>query len=167
MHIRELEIKPPAYFWSTELTEECLSFLYFFFSAKPGKLSYLTTQKSNKNLRKTPSQLGLGHATKEESSPSRRCSTALRTIFFITFSLEWKGLKSSTTRGELQPWGMGMASVKWTVQKVSRLGKGSTEKKRFLSGIARITYLNPPHDPNSGNLVLLFRKSKFKIWKSV
>ena len=25
----------------------------------------------------------------------------------------------------------------------------------------------PPHDPNSGNLVLFFRKSKFKIWKSV
>ena len=25
----------------------------------------------------------------------------------------------------------------------------------------------PPHDPNSGNLVLFFRKSKFKTWKSV
>ena len=29
------------------------------------------------------------------------------------------------------------------------------EKKRFLSGIARITYPpGPPHGPNSGNLVL-------------
>ena len=44
-------------------------------------------------------------------------------------------------------------------------GKGSIEKKRFLSGIAQITY--PPPDPNSGNLVLFFRNSKFKIWKSV
>ena len=25
----------------------------------------------------------------------------------------------------------------------------------------------PPPDPNLGNLVLFFRKSKFKIWKSV
>ena len=40
------------------------------------------------------------------------------------------------------------------------------KKKRFLSGIARITY-PPPHDPNLGNLVLFFRTSKFKIWKSV
>ena len=47
------------------------------------------------------------------------------------------------------------------------LGKGSIEKKRFLLGIARITWTPSPHDPNSGNLVLFFRKSKFKIWKSV
>ena len=40
-------------------------------------------------------------------------------------------------------------------------------KKRFLSGIARITY--PPPDPTSGNLVIgpFFGTSKFKIWKSV
>ena len=38
------------------------------------------------------------------------------------------------------------------------------EKKRFLSGIAGITLTPPPpHDPNSGNLVLFFRTSKFKI----
>ena len=39
-----------------------------------------------------------------------------------------------------------------------QLGKTSIKKKRFLSGIARIT---PPPDPNSGNLVLFFRTSKF------
>ena len=40
-------------------------------------------------------------------------------------------------------------------------------KKTFYFGHCP-KYLNPPpHDPNSGNLVLFFRKSKFKIWKSV
>ena len=39
-------------------------------------------------------------------------------------------------------------------------------KKTFSFGHCP-NYLTPPHDPNSGNLVLFFRKSKFKIWKSV
>ena len=47
------------------------------------------------------------------------------------------------------------------------VGKGPIEKKRFLSGIARIFLTPPPHDPNSGNWVPFFRKSKLKIWKSV
>ena len=37
------------------------------------------------------------------------------------------------------------------------LGKGSVEKNRLLSGIARISGTPPP---NSGNLVLFFRMSK-------
>ena len=47
------------------------------------------------------------------------------------------------------------------------LGKGSTEKKTFSFGHCPNPLTPPPHDPNSGNLVLFFRKSKFKIWKSV
>ena len=40
-------------------------------------------------------------------------------------------------------------------------------KKTFSFGHCP-NYLNPPpHHPNSGNLVLFFRTSKFKIWKSV
>ena len=54
------------------------------------------------NLRKTPSQLGLGQAIKEESDPSNLCSTADLTIFLITFSSDSKGFMSSTTNGELQ-----------------------------------------------------------------
>ena len=45
------------------------------------------------------------------------------------------------------------------------LGKTSTEKKRFLSGIALVTY-PPPPDPNSGNLVL-FSEVKIQDLKSV
>ena len=44
--------------------------------------------------------------------------------------------------------------------------EGVNEKKTFSFGHCP-NYLDPPHDPNSGNLVLFFRKSKFKIWKSV
>ena len=46
-------------------------------------------------------------------------------------------------------------------KKLSQLGKTSELKKRFLSGIARITEPpHPPHDPNSGNLVLFFLHQK-------
>ena len=54
------------------------------------------------NLRKTPSQLGLGQAIKEELDPRSFCSTAVLTIFFTTFSSDSKDFKSSTTNGELQ-----------------------------------------------------------------
>ena len=37
---------------------------------------------------------------------------------------------------------------------ICNLGKGSVEKSRLLSGIARISETPPP--PNSGNLVLFF-----------
>ena len=40
-------------------------------------------------------------------------------------------------------------------------------KKTFSFGHCPNYLTPPPHDPNSGNLVLFFRKSKFKIWKSV
>ena len=42
------------------------------------------------------------------------------------------------------------------------------EKKTFSFGHC-LNYLNPPppHDPNSGNLVLFFWTSKFRTWKSV
>ena len=52
------------------------------------------------NLRKTPSQLGLGQASKEESVSSKLCSMAALTIFLVTLSSDSKGFKSSTTNGE-------------------------------------------------------------------
>ena len=47
-----------------------------------------------------------------------------------------------------------------------QLGKGSTKKNVFFRALPEFPK-PPPHDPNSGNLVLFFQKSKFKIWKSV
>ena len=52
------------------------------------------------NLRKTPSQLGLGQASKEESDASNLCSIAAVTTFLVTLSSDSKGFKSSTTNGE-------------------------------------------------------------------
>ena len=52
------------------------------------------------NLRKTPSQLGLGQASKEESVSSKLCSMAALTIFLVTLSSDSKDFKSSTTNGE-------------------------------------------------------------------
>ena len=52
------------------------------------------------NLRKTPSQLGLGQASREESVSSKLCSMAALTIFLLTLSSDSKGFKSSTTNGE-------------------------------------------------------------------
>ena len=40
--------------------------------------------------------------------------------------------------------------------------EGVNGKKTFSFGHCP-NYLTPPHGPNSGNLVLFFRKSKFKI----
>ena len=40
-------------------------------------------------------------------------------------------------------------------------------KKTFSFGHCPNHLSPPPHGPKSGNLVLFFRKSKFKIWKSV
>ena len=47
-------------------------------------------------------------------------------------------------------------------QDSSTLGKASIEKKTFSFGHCP-NHLNPPPDPNSGNLVLFFRTSIFKI----
>ena len=44
------------------------------------------------------------------------------------------------------------------------LGKTSMKKNVFFRASPELPK-PPPHDPNSGNLVLFFRKSKFKIWK--
>ena len=41
------------------------------------------------------------------------------------------------------------------------------KKNVFFRALPELPKPPPPHDPNSGNLVLFFRKSKFKIWKSV
>ena len=67
-------------------------------------IDFVKTNDNDKkiNLRKTPSQLGLGQAIKEESDPSNLCSTADLTIFLITFSSDSKGFMSSTTNGEPQ-----------------------------------------------------------------
>ena len=58
-------------------------------------------------------------------------------------------------------------NISWvSSQRRWSLGKGSIEKK-FSFGHCP-NYLNPPPPaPNLGNLVLFFRTSKFKIWKSV
>ena len=45
-------------------------------------------------------------------------------------------------------------------------GRGQLKKNVFFRALPELPN-PPPHDPNSGNLVLFFRKSKFKIWKSV
>ena len=45
-------------------------------------------------------------------------------------------------------------------------GRGQRKKNVFFRALPELPN-PPPHDPNSGNLVLFFRKSKFKIWKSV
>ena len=48
------------------------------------------------------------------------------------------------------------------------LREGVNGKKNvFFRALPEFPKPPPPHDPNSGNLVLFFRKSKFKIWKSV
>ena len=46
------------------------------------------------------------------------------------------------------------------------LREGVNGKKTFSFGHCP-NHLNPPPDPDSGNLVVFFRTSKFKIWKSV
>ena len=46
-------------------------------------------------------------------------------------------------------------------------GRGQRKKNVFFRALPELPKPPPPHDPNSGNLVLFFRKSKFKIWKSV
>ena len=46
-------------------------------------------------------------------------------------------------------------------------GRGQLKKNVFFRALPELPKPPPPHDPNSGNLVLFFRKSKFKIWKSV
>ena len=43
------------------------------------------------------------------------------------------------------------------------LREGVNEKKTFSFGHCPNHLNPPPHHPNSGNLVLFFRKSKFKI----
>ena len=45
-------------------------------------------------------------------------------------------------------------------------GRHQLKKNVFFRALPELPK-PPPHDPNSGNLVLFFRKSKFKIWKSV
>ena len=52
--------------------------------------------------------------------------------------------------------------VFWSYQ--MSLGKGSTAKKRFLSGIAQIT---SPLGPQFRQHGPLFWTSKFKMWKSI
>ena len=58
-----------------------------------------------------------------------------------------------------------MFAVPWILQKLQLgLREGvNGKKKRVFSGIARIPQPPPPHDPNLGNLVLFFWRSKFKI----
>ena len=46
-------------------------------------------------------------------------------------------------------------------------GRPQWKKNVFFWALPELPKPPPPHDPNSGNLVLFFRKSKFKIWKSV
>ena len=48
-----------------------------------------------------------------------------------------------------------------------QLGKTSMKKKNIFFRALPELPNPPPPDPNSGNLVLFFWKSKFKIWKSV
>ena len=49
-----------------------------------------------------------------------------------------------------------------------RLWEDINRKKNiFFRALPESPKPSPPHDPNLGNLVLFFRKSKFKIWKSV
>ena len=49
----------------------------------------------------------------------------------------------------------------------SKLREDLNREKTFSFGHCPNHLNPPPHDPNSGNLVLFFRKSKYKIWKSV
>ena len=44
-------------------------------------------------------------------------------------------------------------------------GKGRYQSKKnvFFRALPELPKTPPPHDPNSGNLVLFFRKLKFKI----
>ena len=50
---------------------------------------------------------------------------------------------------------------------VTSKGRDHLKKNVFFRALPELPKPPPPHDPNSGNLVLFFRKSKFKIWKSV
>ena len=54
----------------------------------------------------------------------------------------------------------------YIMQSKYSLGKASMEKNVFFRALPELPN-PPPHDTNSGNLVLFFPKSKFKIWKSV
>ena len=75
--------------------------------------------------------------------------------------------------GSLRASGAQLGSGKWwffvtdTQTDTSSYREAHNEKKTFSFGHCP-NHLHPPlPDPNSGNLVLFFRKSKFKIWKSV
>ena len=57
----------------------------------------------------------------------------------------------------------GKIGLNWKQDK----GRGQRQKNVFFRALPEFPNPPPPHDPNSGNLVLFFRKSKFKIWKSV
>ena len=90
-------------------------------------------------------------------------------------SLNLRGVQCATTNGHFTIFSNEclhatvncMSIIYIPEQESTTLGKTSIEKKTFSFGHCP-NYLNPPpHDPNSGNLVLFFRKSKFKIWKSV
>ena len=54
----------------------------------------------------------------------------------------------------------------WMSRNTPPKGRGQRKKNVFFRALPELPK-PPPHDPNSGNLVLFFRKSKFKIWKSV
>ena len=58
-------------------------------------------------------------------------------------------------------------TVKHTNNSTLLLREGVNRKKNVFFRALPELPTPPPHDPNSGNLVLFFRKSKFKIWKSV
>ena len=55
-----------------------------------------------------------------------------------------------------------LAQQQWRLVFCGTEGRPQWKKKRFLSGIARITYPPPPL-PQFGQLGPFFRKSKFKI----
>ena len=56
--------------------------------------------------------------------------------------------------------------LKPTLSCLATKGRHQLKKNVFFRALPEFPN-PPPHDPNSGNLVLFFRKSKFKIWKSV
>ena len=58
---------------------------------------------------------------------------------------------------------LSILDIVWLYWSCFQLGKTSIKKNYFEHCP---NHLNPPTDPNSGNLVLFFRTSKFKIWKS-
>ena len=97
--------------------------------------------------------------TREEMSGKRLCERSLSATlgkFHRPFSSDNSHSFCNTTKQK----------SRFDCSKYSFFGKTSIQKKTFSFGHCP-NHLKPPPDPNSGNLVLFFRSSNFKISKSV